>query len=200
MSFIESRLLDCVAYGTEGGPTWSTRKVGLKSGVIRRNPNRSRPMYRFSVLYQNLRPEDHAEVIGAFNACLGGVHSFRLKDWSDFQATNETLSVLGTGSPQTVQLTKLYTFGSVSVARPIKKPVLGTVTMTADGSPLAATIDYTTGEATFTAGASDILRWTGEFDVPVMFEDDALPFTAANRSAEGLALTADISLMEDFSV
>lgn len=199
MSFIESRLLDCVAYGTEGGPTWATRKVALRSGLVRRNPRRSRPLYRFAVIYQNLEPENHEDVIGAYNACMGGVHSFRLKDWADFTATNELLEDVATAGSQSVQLTKVYVFGSQGIYRPIRKPVTGTVTMTANGSPLAATINYTTGMATFTAVGGEFIRWSGQFDVPVMFEDDSLSFAANNRSASGLALTGDVALVEDLS-
>ena len=200
MAFIEERLLDCVSYGTQGGPTFLTRKVSLRSGIIRRNPLRSRPLYRFNIIYRNLLPRDHMEVINAFNACFGGVHSFRLKDWSDFEAKDEVLSVLGTGSEQTVQLTKIYQFGNQNVSRPIRKPVPGTVTMTDGGSPLTATIDYTTGMATFTASNGGVLRWSGEFDVPVMFEDDELQFSGDDKGANGLFLTSDVSLIEDIAV
>lgn len=200
MAFIERRLLECVAYGTSGGPTWMTRKIGLRSGVTRRNPLRSRPMYRFNVLYRNLLPADHNEVISAFNACMGGVHSFRLKDWADYQAVDELLPVLGTGGIQNVQLIKNYDFDTQSLARSIRKPVVGTVTLTADGAPLTASIDYATGIATFTAGASDILRWSGEFDVPVMFESDELLFSGDDKGVNGLFLTADVPLVEDFGV
>lgn len=199
MAFIEQRLLECVTFGTSGGPTFVTRKVGLRSGVIRRNPLRSRPLYRFKVVYRNLLPEEHAEVIAAFNACFGGVYSFRLKDWADFEAFDELLPVLGTGSVQSVQLAKLYTFGPQTVARPIRKPVAGTVTMTDDGAPLAATVDPTTGIATFTASSGGILRWSGEFDVPVMFEDDELSFSGDEKGTQGLFLTSDVSLMEDIA-
>lgn len=200
MSFVEARLLDCVSYGTRGGPTWATRKIGLKSEIIRRNPRRSRPLYRFTVIYRNLQDEDHMEVVNAFNACLGGVYAFRLKDWSDFQAVDEVLPVLGTGSSQTVQLIKAYEFGSRNVVRNIRKPVAGTVVITGDGTPLIASVDYTTGMATFTASSGDVLRWSGEFDVPVMFEDDELSFSGDDKNADGLFLTSDVSLMEDLSV
>lgn len=199
MSFVEERLLDCVSYGTSGGPTWTTRKVPLRSGIIRRNPLRSRPLYRFNVVYRNLLPAHHMEVINAFNACFGGVHSFRIKDWSDFEAFDELLPVLGTGAEQTVQLAKLYQFGNVNVSRPIRKPVASTVTMTDDGAPLAFVLD-SVGRATFTATNGGVLRWSGEFDVPVMFEDDELSFSGDDKGADGLFLTSDVSLMEDISV
>ena len=201
MAFIEERLLDCVTYGTQGGPTWLTRKVGLKNGIIRRNPVRSRPLYRFTVVYRNLLPDSHAEVIAAFNACFGGVHSFRLKDWSDFEADDETLSALSTGAAQTLQLRKLYTFGGQTVVRPIRKPVSGTVTMTRNGVTFVPTsIDYTTVLVTFTQAAGGTIRWSGEFDVPVMFDDDELSFSGDEKGADGLFLTSDVSLLEDISV
>lgn len=200
MAFIEERLLDCVSYGTQGGPTWLTRKVPLRSGIIRRNPLRSRPLYRFNVIYRNLLPQHHMEVINAFNACFGGVHSFRLKDWSDFEAHDELLPVLGTGAEQTVQLVKIYRFGNQNVSRPIRKPVEGTVTLTDDGNPIPVMVDYTTGMATFTASVGGILRWSGEFDVPVMFEDDELSFSGDDKGVDGLFLTSDVALMEDISV
>jgi len=197
--FIEERLLDCVAYGTSGGPTFRTRKVALQSGVIRRNPFRARPLYRYGILYRNLTPEDHDTVIAAFNACYGGVNSFRLKDWSDFSADNELLSALGAGAPQSIQLTKAYTFGVQGISRSIRKPVSGTVVIYANGVPISASIDHTTGVATFTASNGAILRWSGEFDVPVMFEQDELQFSANSRGKLGLFLTADVSLIEDIS-
>jgi uncharacterized protein (TIGR02217 family) len=196
MAFIETRLLDCVAYGTQGGPTWSTRKVALRSGIIRRNAQRSRPLYRFIVLYNNLRAEDHEEVIAAFNTCRGGVFGFRLKDWSDFQATNQLIGV-ATGAAQTVQLTKLYEFGAQNVSRPIRKPI--SATLTNNGAPLASSLDTTTGMVTFTATIGGVIRWSGEFDVPVTFEQDELLFDAVNRSSTGLILTADVGLIEDLS-
>jgi uncharacterized protein (TIGR02217 family) len=198
--FIEQRLLECVTYGTRGGPTWVTRRVQLKNGVIRRNAMRSRPVYRFVVVYRNLHPEDHEEVVSAFNACMGGVYGFRLKDWQDFEATNELLPAAGTGSPQSVQLVKSYTFGSQTIARPIRKPVNGTVSLTANGSPIAATVDYTTGMVTYTAANGSVIRWSGEFDVPVIFEDDELSFSGDDKGVDGLFLTSDVSLIEDISV
>lgn len=198
MAFIEERLLDCVAYGTQGGPSWSTRRIPLRSGIVRRNAQRSRPLYRFILLYQNLNAEHHAAVIDAFNACRAGVFGFRLKDWSDFTAEDQLVAV-GTGAPQSIQLAKLYEFGNENASRPIRKPVVGSVTLTADFAPLAATVDYTTGIATFTAGASDIVRWSGQFDVPVTFDEDELMFSADSRNAVGLILTSDVTLSEDLS-
>jgi uncharacterized protein (TIGR02217 family) len=196
MSFIEQRLLDRLALGTQGGPTWSTRVVGLANGITRRNASRSRPLYRFAILYQNLLPAQHKAVLDAFNACRGGAFGFRLRDPSDFEATAEVFAT-GTGASQTAQLVKSYTWGTETVARPIRKPNAG-VTVTANGTPISATVDTTTGIATFTAPAGHIVRWTGTFDVPVRFEADQL-ISEFNRAAQSLILSADVPLIEDLS-
>lgn len=199
MSFVEERLLECVSYGTEGGPTWLTRRIGLKSGVIRRNAMRSRPLYRFVVLYKNLNDADHQRVIDAFNACMGGVFGFRLKDHADYQAVDELVGV-GTGSPQSIQLARLYEFGTRNVSRPIRKPVAGTVSLTANGVPISSSVDTTTGIVTFTATNGHVVRWSGEFDVPVFFSDDELSFSIDERSSDGgFFLNANVALEEDIS-
>lgn len=201
MSFIETRLLDRLALGTQGGPTWSTRQVALANGIVRRNAQRSRPLHRYAILYQNLLPDQHKAVLDAFNACRGGVFGFRLRDPSEFQAVNQIIGT-ATGASQTLQLAITYTFGSggtqQSVVRPIRKPVAGVV-IRANGSVVAgATVDTTTGLATFTATAGQTITWSGDFDVPVRFESDQL-IAEFNRAANGLILSADVPLVEDLS-
>lgn len=93
-SFVEARLLDCVAYGFQGGPTYLTQNVEMRNGYTRRNALRSRPKYRFSAPYQNLNNENHALVIAAFNACQGAAVGFRFKDWGDYQATAEPITTI----------------------------------------------------------------------------------------------------------
>lgn len=200
MSFIDERLLECVTFGTAGGPTWFTRKVTLKSGVTRRNANRSRPQYRFAILYRNLAPALHQEVINAYNACMGGVHSFRFKDWADYQVENAVLPNVGIGGSEEIQLYKPYTFGDETLYRPIRKPVDGSVLMFSNGSPFSYSVNYDTGIATVDAELGAQISWSGEFDVPVMFEDDELQFSGDDKGANGLFLTSNVNLAEDIAV
>lgn len=199
MSFIESRLLDTLTVGVQGGPTWSTRKVALKSGIVRRNPMRSRPLYRFTIPNHPLDPTQSAIIIAAFNACRGGCDGFRFKDWGDWVAANELLPVVGTGAPQSVQLVKTYAFGANSVTRQIRKPVAGSVVISANGTPISSTLDSTTGIATFTAASAAVLRWSGQFDVPVVFSADELVLDTVGRNGKGLVLSVDVDLEEDLA-
>lgn len=197
MAMIEQRLLDRIGLGSTNGPTFRTRRIQVRSGIIFRNAVFSMPLYRFLIQYRSLTQAQHEEVVAAFNACLAGVHSFRIKDYQDYSATAELLSTLGTGASQQIQLTKTYTFGGQSCVRNIRKPVTGTVQMTANGAAVSSVVDTTTGIVTVTAPLNAVLRWSGEFDVPVMFEEDELPFDGDNKNREGLILTGNVPLIED---
>jgi uncharacterized protein (TIGR02217 family) len=199
MSFIEERLLECATFGSVMAPTWRTRKIPLRSGIVRRNPLRSRPLYRLTLMYKNLTPDLHAEVIRAFNACMAGVYSFRVKDWSDFEADDEIITADATGASQSVQLIKTYTFGTASISRNIRKPIEDTVEITENNVPISFVLD-SVGVATFTAPIHSIVRWSGEFDVPMMFEEDELPFSGDDKGKNGLFLTADVALIEDLDI
>jgi uncharacterized protein (TIGR02217 family) len=219
MAFRDERLLELVGYGFTGGPTFSTTRVSLVSGHERRNAERSRPKYRYTAPFDAIDTSHQDIVIGAYVANLGPVHSFRFKDWADYTLDNEELGQ-AVGGGEDMQLVKNYTFGDPAVpgfnwtvTRPITKPVDSTrftkaagyvtdsvaLTLTEDTgggpAPLAFTCDYTTGIVTFTATAGAIIRAaTGEFDVPVHFDDDSLDFTFQNWRAH----STEIVLVEDF--
>ena len=195
--FNESRLLDCVAYGTEFGHQYSTRVHRLRSGHERRNAQWSAPLGRYAVLYSNLNPDDHKAVIEAHHACLGSLIGFRFKDWSDFVADEQVVGTLSTTGQHELQLAKNYSFGSLSLSRPISKPISGSVTVYSNGSPITPDeVDYQTGIITVTGSAGSVISWSGEFDVPVRFVSDEISFSATSRGPRGLYLTADVELME----
>jgi len=194
--FIESRLLDEVANGFQGGPTWYTQTVELKSGVTRRTAIRSRPRYRYSASYQHITPAKTALVISAFNACQGSAVGFRFKDWADYSVTAEPIGDTPGANSDPVQLFKSYTFGGTTITRPIKKPVNGTVTVYQNAIAKTGTLDTTTGIFTPSTAwtASLPLTWTGQFDVPVRFSSDELMFDFNTLNA----LSSNVDLEEVF--
>jgi len=193
--FNETRLLDCVAYGSQFGQEFKTRIVTLKSGFERRNVEWSMPMGKYSVLFQALEPADHALVRGAHMASMGSAIPFRFKDWTDYQAAGELIGV-ATGDPQELQLVKSYTFGAISLERTITKPVEDTVTLYADGIEIGVAVDTTTGIVSFIAPIGSDITWSGEFDVPVRFDSDRLDFDPAGRATGGFMLTGDVDIIE----
>jgi uncharacterized protein (TIGR02217 family) len=193
--FNETRLLDCVAYGSQFGQEFKTRIVTLRSGQERRNAQWTMPLGRYTVLYQALQPEDHTAVRAAHMASMGAAIPFRFKDWTDYQATNEVIGT-ATGDPQELQLTKAYTFGSLTLSRTINKPVADTVLLYADGVEIGVAVDEVTGIVSFIADLGAEITWTGEFDVPVRFDNDRLDMDPAAKSAGNFLLTGDVDLTE----
>ena len=195
--FNESRLLDCVAYGSQFGHSYSTRINELRSGHERRNANWSAPLGKYSVVFNNLMQEDHLKVINAHHACLGMAIGFRFKDWSDYTADRELLGV-GTGANQAVQLKKTYTFGSLSLSKDIKKPVTNKVFFYANDVQIyPSSSDYTTGTFIINATAGASIYWSGEFDIPVRFSSDDLSFSVVDKNrSRGFFLTSNVDLQE----
>ena len=197
MMFIEERLLDLVAYGFTGGPGFATTRYNLVSGRVARNAERKRPLNKYQASYEMIKPNDRGLVVDAFNACLGSVYGFRWKDWADYLLITEVQGTAVAGE-QTIQLQKSYSFGPVGqevvTIRPIRKPIDGMMTVFLDSIDSGAVIDSTTGEATFTAVGGEEITATGQFDVPVMFDDDQLMFSIENWEAN----SSSISLSEDF--
>jgi uncharacterized protein (TIGR02217 family) len=192
--FIETRLLEDMAYGFSGGPTYNTQIVALRSGIMRRNVQRSRPLNRFSGSFDRREDGVVAALLAAHNATYGAAAGFRFKNWLDYEAIDEVIGT-ATGSVQSLQLVKNYAFGAASNAVMIRKPVAGTVQLKANGVPILSTTNTTTGVVTFTAPAGHIITWSGEFDIPVSFENDEF---AAMIETYG-ASTIQVQLVEDLS-
>lgn len=193
MMFNETRLLDSVAYGSEFGNEFSTRNVTLRSGHERNNINWTVPLGRYSIIFTALLEEDHIQVRNAHMASYGSAIPFRFKDFTDFEAVDEVIG-LGTGASQVLQLTKTYSFGTLDLVRIIAKPSL--VTVYEDGVLISPSVDLTTGLVTLTAIPASIITWSGEFDVPVKFDDDRLDCQPVTRSAGKFLLSSNVTLSE----
>lgn len=201
MSFIETRLDDCVAHGFEAIPMYKTLIVTMENGKEARNVEWTRAKRRYSALYQNFSPADFALLNDAFHACHGSGYSFRFKDWLDYKVTMGSIGTTPGNNQTPVQFTKVYTFGIQSTTRTIKKIVAGTTTVYQDnGSGVfvakAGSIDTTTGLFTPTTNwtAGRALKATFEFDVPVRFASDEMPASYDDLEA----INTNCELVEDF--
>lgn len=198
MAFEETRLNDKGSYGFQGGPRFSTLITSLNTnGNERRSRRWVNPLWIYTAPYKNVTLEVFYELQSAHLALGGMFDGFRFKDWSDYRArmlvgqSRPTIG-FGTGAEQELQLIKNYTFGSKTYSRPIKKPVDGTVILYADGTPITSSTNATTGIATFTATDGAVITADFDFDVPVRFDSDELPFTYE----EWQAMSSNISLVE----
>lgn len=180
MTFLEQRLNDAIARGSSGGPVASRLKSYVSSGALSQQHQWVRPLHRYDISHGIKTAEDFESVRSLwYIVFFGGPYSgFRFKDWADYQATQANTSlVLISGSDW--QLCRRYALGAASYNRIIQKPVAGSVTVyrTRSGSvsTASATVNAATGVAAISGHvAGDTYTWTGEFDVPVTFADDAM--------------------------
>lgn len=177
MSFVEIQFPADISYGSSGGPTFSTDVIEAFSGFEQRNINWSAARARYNVAHGVKTQSQLDELISFFRARQGKAIGFRFKDWTDYQAVAQNIGT-GNGSQTLFQLTKKYT-SSVTVTRVIKKPVNNAtlkVYLNAVLQSSGFTVNYATGEITFTTAPGSGVAVTAdfEFDVPVRFDTDQL--------------------------
>lgn len=195
---IDAEIQICPTFGWMGGPTFSTRIVPLKSGKERRNANNALPRHAYTLPLANIKsPTYLTELKAAFMAARAQLYGFRAKDYSDYTLDNELFGV-GDGVTKTFYLSKTYAFGDQQLIRPITKPVAG-ILIYVDGVLTAATVDTSTGAVTFAVAPAlnAAIRATGEFRVPVRFNNDVLSTSIDRKFAAGeFAVSGSIDLIE----
>jgi len=197
MSFHEVRFPPNLSFGSVGGPERRTEVVTLANGFEERNTPWAHSRRRYDA-GMGMRSLDDIEVLIAFfEARRGQLFGFRWKDWSDYKSglpskdpeyMDQRLGV-GDGETTVFQVIKTYESGESTYARPIRKPVAGSVKIGLAGDPKIETIDYSvntaTGEVTFVnpppIGAEITAGF--EFDVPVRFDTDRIQTSAASFQA-----------------
>lgn len=181
--FIDYRIDDCVAPGFSGGPSWNTTIVNNEGGFESRIQNWSMPHYQYTADYSVLEADQQNEIRDAFIAARGRRDSFRFKDHGDYQAVDQSLGT-GNGTSTPRQLVKFYTFGPTTFTRNILLPIPSSLVVTANGTPIAVTVNDETGMVTPTSPwpNGQILLASYEFDVRVRFGSDFYPFTMPQRN------------------
>jgi len=193
---------DSMALGFRGGPRFFTDIATMVNGQERRLQNRSIAIHDYSYSFNNKHASEIATVKAFFMDRRGRFKSWLLKDWSDFQATNEVIGTAN-GATTTFQLVKAYTAGFNSYSRTIRHIKTSTVVIkvagvTQDGSssPPAYTISAT-GLVTFAAApAVGSVTWTGEFYVPVRFDTDYFPITVDTNTTIDIVTVGDLTAIE----
>lgn len=197
MSFHEVRFPTNLSFGAMGGPERRTEIVTLSNGFEERNTPWAHSRRRFDAGMGLRSLEDVEAVVAFFEARQGQMHGFRWKDWSDYKSSVPKRAVtgddqfLGMGDEVQAefQLVKNYRSGTVTYARPITKPIEGTIKIAVSGEPKDEGVDYevdaTTGIVTFNHPPDFQSEVTAgyEFDVPVRFDTDAIFTSMASFQA-----------------
>jgi uncharacterized protein (TIGR02217 family) len=159
--FHEVRFPLDVSLGSRGGPVRRTDVVTLASGREHRNSRWAHARRRYDAGL-GVRTLDalHA-VIGFFEERRGRLHGFRFRDRVDHRSGPPSRAVgpfdqrigTGDGTTRSFPLLKLYGAGASAYARPIAKPVGGTVRVAVAGVEQAIgpgfACDPATGVVTF---------------------------------------------------
>ena len=197
MEFHDIRFPANLSFGSTGGPERRTEIVTLANGFEERNSPWADSLHRFDAGSGLRSLDDLSALIAFFESRKGPLYGFRWKDWSDYKsglpsaAISETDTEIGRGDGvrRIFQLQKVYLSGPSSYARPITKPVGGTVKVAVAGLPKVEgtefTCDVATGLVTFTVAPDiDALVTAGfEFDVPVRFDTDRIAVSVASFQA-----------------
>lgn len=197
MNFHEVQFPADLSFGALGGPQRRVDVVALANGYEERNTPwaHSRRVYDAGLGLRSL--DDIEAVIAFYEARYGQMYGFRWKDWSDYKSAIPSAAIsrsdqqiaTGDGMTTTFQIIKSYRSGGHTYARPVTKPVQGSVIVAVEQDDKQDTIDYTvddtTGIITFNNPPDPDTRvFAGyEFDVPVRFDADHIQTSVASFQA-----------------
>ena len=190
MSFHEVRLPARLAFGSTGGVERRTEVVTLASGFERRSTPWAHGRRRYLIGAGVRSLDDAAALVAFFEGRRGRLHGFRFRDFADFKSCAPSGLVtpmdqpLGEGDGETTAfaLTKIY----ADLARPLTKPVAGTVRVAVDDEETPDfAVDTATGVVTFNdpPGEGAVLTAGFEFDTPVRFDTDRIDVTLESFEA-----------------
>ena len=188
MAFHDVSLPDDFEYRSISGAGFSTIVQETASGHEFRVARQSQGRHRFR-LAKALQTPTEAQDIKAFGlGRRGSLHSFRLKDWSDFTTNadgvtdpTDTDVIIGTGdgSEDTFQLIKVYdSSGAAPYQRSLTLPVSGTVVVSIDNVSTSSFTVSGTGEVIMSGAPNvgEVVRAGCKFDVPVRFASEVDAF------------------------
>lgn len=187
MTFHDVRLPDDVEKGSSGGPEFNTIIIDLATGFEQRNIQWSKARAKYEVGFGITSKADFTRVLEFFYARFGQAHSFRFKDWGDFEMPRQLIGLTDT-SNATFQIFKRYTSGALDYDRPIEKIVSDTEMIWVNDVPITEgagvdeyLLDDLTGiltlGATLAAQDGTDVEVLCEFDIAVRFGVDQFSVT-----------------------
>ena len=187
-----------IAYGSCGGPQYSTDVITMSSGKEQRNINWSKSRGKYNIARGVQTQEQLGELITFFRVHKGRAIGFRFKDFADYQVHNQLLDICD-GTNKDFQLFKSYDLDIAKEKRIITKPLLEGFKLYMNGHLLDDKsqwfLDITTGMVSLSFlpknGAEVSVDF--KFDVPVRFDIDSL---STSIHSYGSYSSMDIPLVE----
>lgn len=203
MAFDEVSLPARLAFGSTGGVERRTEVTTLASGFERRSTPWAHGRRRYLIGAGLRSLDDMAALTAFFEARRGRLRGFRFRDFADWKSgppgaepqASDQLIGEGDGVATQFQLVKHYG----DLARPIRKPVAGSVLLAIDEEAVAAedfAVDWTTGLVTLATAPAEGAAVTAGFcfDTPVRFDSDRIELTLESFEAGRMAAVPLIEL------
>lgn len=174
--FIDERineLIEEISLDVSGGPAYKTGITATEGGEEQRSQLWSQSHGDWSFGDKNLVKEETKNLQRFFHRVKGMVHSFRFKDWTDYEVLpGEGFARM---TPYGLRLIKRYGDEVGAYERIITLPV--NFTLKVNGDLRICTVEPVTGELVISGGGAteENVSWTGEFDVRVRLGVDKLP-------------------------
>jgi uncharacterized protein (TIGR02217 family) len=188
-----------IAIGARGGPERRTEIVTTGSGREERNARWAHARRRWNAGYGVKSLDALSDVVAFFEERRGRLYGFRWRDRLDHSSAMSGAApasgdqLLGTGDGETASFQLKKTYGGLHApyARPIAKPVAGSLRVAVNGTEQAEGADFdadaATGLVVFRSGhipAEGATVTAGFlFDVPVRFDTDFLEVDLAAFAA-----------------
>ena len=126
--FLNIRLPDDISYGAVGGPEFSTNITILNNGCEHRNINWDYPRHLYNISYDVLNKSMIKSLLDFFLIAQGKAHSFRFRDWLDYEAKSELITQSSINNDKkTFQINKTYKINDLTFTRKITKLVNGSI-------------------------------------------------------------------------
>lgn len=188
-----------VALGARGGPERRTEIVTAGSGREERNARWAHARRRWNAGYGVKSFDVLSDIVSFFEERRGRLYGFRWRDRLDHSsamlgampAPQDQLLGIGDGEKASFQLQKTYGGIHAPYARPIAKPVAGSIRVAVDGVEQEEGADFdadtATGFVVFRSGhipaEAETVTAGFLFDVPVRFDTDFLEIDLAAFAA-----------------
>lgn len=198
-AFDDVRLPEDIESGALAGPMFQTTVVGLSGGGEQRNADWNEERLIIDVSYGIMRKRDQTDqensfirLLDFFRARRGRHRAFRFRDYADYQAVNESLTVLDPARTR-YQLSKNYDDYRRRITRPEGETVVlyadGAIYPFGGGSGLPSWVVGVKGVIEFAASipAGVVITADFLFDVPVRFETDVMQVMLQHEDAGSIS-------------
>jgi uncharacterized protein (TIGR02217 family) len=181
---------------------WSTSIVPLSGGLESRNQNWAAPRRRYEYAYPEKDADDVRTIMAFIDDRRGAFYPWLLKDWLNFQLTDEVILDVGSGDGGVSTAQVKQTWGpNNAFSRDIKYIKSGTLVVKKNAVTLTLTTDYTvnsTGLITFVAPlvAGDEITVTCDFYIKVRFEQDSISPSIDNFGSARIQSITAIEVLE----